>query len=185
MRDLSRLVRSPGRYNDLVELNRTYPPLAEIALDTRVRNGRPRRWAFPELSQALRGSAPIVAHGRPYTTDFVAWFDDISHTGAYDALASFSRSHNHFNAFTLQLPPGVSCPPPLRVAGGCILANIPGLGNTANLRGETFRQLTRTEQYKRCPGAAEEVAPDRSNLLSEEEQKELDCLEAHRGTGAR
>ena len=46
--------------------------------------------------------APIVAHGRPYTTDFVGWMDDFSHTGAYDALGSFSRAQIYFNAFTVQ-----------------------------------------------------------------------------------
>ena len=60
-----------------------------------------RRGAFPEMSQALTDSAPIVAHGRPYTTDLFGWFDDFSHTGAYDALGSFCRVQTYFNAFTV------------------------------------------------------------------------------------
>ena len=109
VRDLSLVIRRPGASNDLIELNRTYPVLTEIALDTRERivdaGGRPvnvgrRRGAFPEATEAFRNSAPIVAHGRPYTVDLFGWFDDFSHTGAYDALGSFSRVQTYFNAFT-------------------------------------------------------------------------------------
>ena len=174
VRDLSRIVRRPGRDNDLVELNRTYPRLAEIALDTRERTvdagGRPvnvgeRRGAFPEATQAFRESAPIIAHGRPYTVDLFGWFDDFSHTGAYDALGSFSRVQTYFNAFTLS--PTIPTPIPLAE------------------RAESFRTLSNIEQYKRCPGASEEPAPDRSNVWSEEEQRELDCRESDRATGPR
>ena len=38
IRDLSRLTGSPGPGNDLLELNRTYPPLADIAVDTERRS---------------------------------------------------------------------------------------------------------------------------------------------------
>ena len=100
IRDLARLTGSPGPGNDLLELNRTYPPLANIAVDTeqradRLRHGprgpRAQRGSFPEAAEAFRDSAPIVAQGRPYTPDFVSWFDDSSDR-AYDALGSFSRS---------------------------------------------------------------------------------------------
>jgi phospholipid/cholesterol/gamma-HCH transport system substrate-binding protein len=185
VRDLSRTIRRPGELNDLVELNRTYPALAQIALETRVRNGERRRGAFPELTEALRKSAPTIAHGRPYAVDFLGWFDDFSHTGAGDAVGSFSRSQTYFNAFTPQLPPGVPCPSAARIGGGCLLADLSeSLGfDTSNLRGEVFKTFARTEQFKRCPGAAEEAAPDGSNVFSEEEQKELDCREEDRATG--
>jgi phospholipid/cholesterol/gamma-HCH transport system substrate-binding protein len=173
VRDTSALVRSRGAGNDVTELNRTYPPLADIALATRAREidfgtgPRPvgeRRGAFAELSQALRDSAPIVAHGRPYTPDLFGWFDDFSHTGAYDALGSFSRVQTYFNAFTVSEGlPGRLLPLPDRAAA--------------------FREIAKLRQTKRCPGASEEAAADGSNVWSEEEQKELDCREADRATG--
>lgn len=192
VRNLRRVVRNPRAPGDLLRLNRTYPPLAEIALDTRRRRmdygtgaidvGR-RPGAFPEVSRALRRSAPIVAHGRPYTPDLIGWFDDFSHTGAYDALGSFSRSQIYFNQFTVNdqgLPEKLiaencgALPPPLN--------SLPCAGIS---RETAFRRLANLHQNKRCPGGAEVVASDRSNVWSEEAQRELDCVEAHRATGNR
>ena len=50
-------------------------------------------------------------------------------------------------------------------------------------RADAFREIAKLRQVKRCPGASEEAAPDGSNVWSEAEQKELDCIEAHRATG--
>jgi len=175
VRDLSAIIRSPGDNNDLVELGRTYPPLARIALETERRSidyGTGRRdvgvtrGAFPELARALAGSTPIIAHGRPYTPDFVGWMDDFSHTGGYDANGSFSRTQTLLNAFS----PSDS--------SGALGALIP-----LPDRADVLKNFTRTQQVKRCPGASEEPAPDRSNVWSQEEQRELDCVEAHRATG--
>ncbi len=174
VRDMSALIRAPPAANDLTELNRTYPRLRDIALTKRDRkidfgtgpaDVGERRGAFPELVQALTDSAPVIAHGRPYTTDLFGWFDDFSHTGAYDALGSFSRVQTYFNAFT------VSEGLPER------LLPLPD-------RADAFRQIAKLRQVKRCPGASEEAAPDGSNVWSEEEQKQLDCVDAHRATGA-
>lgn len=104
LRDLSQIVRQPGADNDLVELNRTFPPLARVALDSTRRNGKRRKGAFPEASRALRSGAPLMAFARPYTPDLVGWFDDFSHTGSYDALGGFSRSQIYFNLFNQGLP---------------------------------------------------------------------------------
>jgi len=41
----------------------------------------------------------------------------------------------------------------------------------------------RQDQYKRCPGASAARAEDGSNVLSPQEQEELDCVEAHRAVG--
>jgi len=38
----------------------------------------------------------------------------------------------------------------------------------------------KTGQYRRCPGAADVVLPDRSNLLSPAQQQQLACTESHR-----
>ena len=174
VRDMSALVRSRGRANDVTELNRTYPGLKDIALTKRPREidfgtgpvdiGE-RRGAFPELTQALTDSAPIIAHGRPYTVDLFGWFDDFSHTGAYDALGSFSRVQTYFNAFTVS-------------------EGLPDRLLPLPERGDAFKQIAKLRQVKRCPGASEEPAADGSNVWSEEEQKELDCVDAHRATGA-
>jgi phospholipid/cholesterol/gamma-HCH transport system substrate-binding protein len=172
VRDLRRVLGRRGEDNDLLELNRTYPPLEDIALRTRERQidfgTGPRdvgetRGAFPELVDALEVSTPIVAHGRPYTPDLLGWFDDFSHTGAFDALGNFSRVQTYFNAFT---------------ATDGVLNLIP----PAN-RGQAFAEIARTGQVKRCPGASEEAADDGSNVFSEEEQRELDCVDDHRATG--
>jgi phospholipid/cholesterol/gamma-HCH transport system substrate-binding protein len=175
VRDLSAIVRSPGPDNDLLELNRTYPALADITLETRNRTidfgtgarsvGR-TEGAFPELARALAGSTPIVAHGRPYTPDFVGWMDDFSHTGGYDANGSFSRTQTLLNAFS---PSDGS---------GAVSALLPLVD-----RNDVLKNFTRNQQVKRCPGASEEPAPDRSNVFSEDERRELDCLEEHRATG--
>jgi phospholipid/cholesterol/gamma-HCH transport system substrate-binding protein len=167
IRDLSRLTGSPGPGNDLLELNRTYPPLADIAVDTERRRinfgtgavdlGR-KRGSFPEAAEAFRDSAPIIAKGRPYTPDFLGWMDDFSQTGAYDALGSFSRSQTYFNLFTVS-------------DGGLI---------PRENQGEAFKRLANIYQHKRCPGAAEAPAPDGSNVWSEEEQEKFDCLESDR-----
>ena len=66
------------------------------------------RGAFPELTDALKGSTPILAHSRPYTPDFVGWMDDFSHTGAYDALGSFSKAQTLLQRV---LASRTACPP--------------------------------------------------------------------------
>jgi phospholipid/cholesterol/gamma-HCH transport system substrate-binding protein len=96
-RDLSRTIRRRGATNDLIELIKSFPPLARVAMDTRSINGARRRGAFPETTDALRAAAPTIAFGRPYTPDFVGWMDDFSTTGAYDALGGFSRAWINFS----------------------------------------------------------------------------------------
>jgi phospholipid/cholesterol/gamma-HCH transport system substrate-binding protein len=164
-RDLARAIRGPPAGQGLLELGRTYPPLEDVALRRRERNGAERDGAFPELSRALRDSAPILAHGRPYTPDFVGWMDDFSHTGAYDALGSFSRVQIYLNAFS--------------VSNGVPVGSLVPLPDRAPL----FKSIAKLKQVKRCPGASEEAAPDGSNVFSAEEQRELDCRESDRATG--
>ncbi len=171
IRDLNDIVLKRGRSNDLYDLVRTFPPLSQAALDTRNRRvdagGGPRdvgrvRGAFPETADALDASTPIIAHGRPYTPDLFGWFDDFSNTGGYDALAGWSRSQIVFNALNL-VGPNPVIPLTERLA--------------------TFGNTARINQYKRCPGASEEAAPDGSNVFSAAEQQRLDCREEDRATG--
>ncbi|HEY0630840.1 MAG TPA: MlaD family protein [Thermoleophilaceae bacterium] len=168
VRDLSRIVFQPGPNNDLNDLQHTFPPLRSAALDTKRRsidfgtgpvNVGTVRGSFPETSQALRDSAPIIAFGRPYTVDFDGWADDFSTTGSYDALGGFSRTINVFNAFD--------------TSGFVPLTD--RLANNQN--------TVRTNQFKRCPGASEEPAPDGSNVFSASEQAALQCVDSARATG--
>ena len=48
---------------------------------------------------------------------------------------------------------------------------------------ETLTGPAKRNQFKRCPGSAEERASDGSNVLSAEEQERLDCRESARATG--
>jgi phospholipid/cholesterol/gamma-HCH transport system substrate-binding protein len=169
VRDLSRIVYQPGPDNDLNDLQHTFPALKAAALDTQNRSidfgtgakdvGNVKG-SFPETTRALIDSAPIIGFGRPYTVDFAGWGDDFSTTGSYDATGGFSRAFTVFNAFD--------------EAGAVPLTD----------RLSNFQNTVRTGQYKRCPGASEEPAPDGSNVYSASEMKALDCLEKDRAVGA-
>ena len=157
VRDLSTIVRRRGRDNDLVDLTRTFSPLAEVAVETKERNGEQREGAFPETARATRDSAPIIGFGRPYTPELFGWFDDFSTPGVYDALGGVLRFQVVVNAFSPQ-------------------------GNPISLldRENTFRDLFDLNEYRRCPGGSEARAPDNSNVLSEEQQERLECDEEDR-----
>ncbi|HEX6457953.1 MAG TPA: MlaD family protein [Thermoleophilaceae bacterium] len=176
---LNTVIRRPGQNNDLVELIQTLTPLAHIAVDTAQRNGAQRQGAFPESTQALKGSAPIIAFGRPYTPDLFGWFDDFSTTGDYDALGQISRTQVIFNSTSADssgingLP---SLPGLLQVGNG-------GKPFPVDLQQKLLAGVNRSGQYNRCPGAGDVVAPDKSNVLSPDEQKALSCSEADRGAG--
>jgi phospholipid/cholesterol/gamma-HCH transport system substrate-binding protein len=58
IRDLSRTIASPGPHNDLIELVKSFPPLARVAMDEQNINGAERRGAFPETTDALRAAGP-------------------------------------------------------------------------------------------------------------------------------
>jgi len=101
VKDLSLTIRRSGRANDLINLMQTFPPLARIATETRGRSYAPggkkydvgeTRGAFPESVEALRGGAKEFSFARPYTTDFLGWFDDFSTTGGgFGALGATAR----------------------------------------------------------------------------------------------
>ena len=101
VRDLSITIRKPGGSNDLINLLHSFPPLAEIATATKQRDYTPggrtfdvgeTRGAFQESVDALKGGAGEIGFARPYTTDFLGWFDDFSTTGGgFDALGATAR----------------------------------------------------------------------------------------------
>jgi phospholipid/cholesterol/gamma-HCH transport system substrate-binding protein len=170
IRDLSNVLLRKGADNDLLNLQSTFPALASTALDTKQRNpdfgSGPQSvgsvsGAFPATIEGLNEAAPIIAHGRPYTPELIGWFDDFSTSGPYDAAGGFSRAQIVFNLFNFSSGLPLQ---PQQVAD--------------------FDQFGRIHQFKRCPGASEEPAPDGSNVFSAAEQQALDCKEEDRAVGA-
>jgi hypothetical protein len=139
---------------------RSFPPVAREAVERRERNGKQRDGAFPAATKALEDATPLEAHGLPYTTDLVGWLDDYATTGVYDALGAIARSQTYVNAFSVT--GGTPTYIPLAERGADLLAG------------------TKTGQNRRCPGAAEMPARDGSNVISEAEQRALDCRDADR-----
>lgn len=135
LRDLSRLVRSSGADNDLIELTKAAVPLNAIATTTARRNGKDREGAFPATVSALDVATPELAYARPYAPELTGWFDDFSHSGIYDALGGASRAAVHVNAFTL--------------VGGQLQPIPP------ELRQQAFQAGAQTRQLNRCPGSME------------------------------
>ena len=142
IKDLAAIVARRGPDNDLVELNRAIPPLRDIAVGPVRRNGKEREGALPASAEALAQATPRVAFARPYSVDFTGWFDDFSHTGVFDALGGFSRVGQYVNAFTFKN----ATLEPLAPA----------------LRGQQLKDLLKTGQTDRCPGASERNPGDGS-----------------------
>jgi phospholipid/cholesterol/gamma-HCH transport system substrate-binding protein len=173
VRDLARVVLQPGKNNDLFDLEESFPALASAALDTKKRSvnfgtktvsvGKVKG-AFPETSKALKGAAPTIAFGRPYTPELFGWFDDFSTTGPVDAEGGFSRVYTILNLFDLSNP--------------ALPAFIP-----LAERGAALTKIARYGQFRRCPGAAEQIASDKSNVPSAQQKNQLDCTESGRATG--
>jgi phospholipid/cholesterol/gamma-HCH transport system substrate-binding protein len=109
VRDLSLTIRRRGRANDLINLLHSFPPLAEIATATKQRTYAPgghdvdvgeTRGAFQESVDALKGGTSEIAFARPYTNDFLGWFDDFSTTGGgFDALGATARGFVTMSSF--------------------------------------------------------------------------------------
>jgi phospholipid/cholesterol/gamma-HCH transport system substrate-binding protein len=182
---LNTVIARSGADNDLIDLTKTLTPLAHIAVDTAQRDGASRVGSFPESTKALTNASPVIAQGRPYTPDLFGWFDDFSTTGGYDALGSISRTQTSFNALSPDLGGALSLPGGITV-GPNTLINITQPGQTplpTQTAGELFQALTKTSQFRRCPGGGDVVAPDRSNVLSPSQQQALGCTEADRAAG--
>jgi phospholipid/cholesterol/gamma-HCH transport system substrate-binding protein len=91
VRDLSNLVRRPGRYNDLTELTALGQPLAGATVRPINANGKRRLGAFPQSTIALNDSTPELATARPYAVDLTGWFEGYTHPGTIDANGGSSR----------------------------------------------------------------------------------------------
>ena len=149
-----------------VELQQTYPPLEEMALDRAPPQRRPtaaaRSPSCRRRCARARRSSPTA--GRTPPTSF-GWFDDFSHTGAYDALGSFSRVQTYFNAFTVQNGVPDEPDPAGRPRERCS-ARWPGCASSSAARA--------------APRCRRPTAPTCS---APSEQRELDCRESDRATG--
>jgi phospholipid/cholesterol/gamma-HCH transport system substrate-binding protein len=140
--DLSRLLKAPGRGNDLLDLTNGQAPLRDVAVRDVKENGKDRPGAFPASTEALKGATPEVAFLRPYTVDLLGWFDDFSHSGTYDALGAASRVGIHASAFSLI--DGQLMPVPI------------------GLRDKAFQVTAETDQRNRCPGGGDFRSDDGS-----------------------
>ena len=159
VRDLSLTISRAGGSNDAIELINAFPPLQNIATETKERTYAPggrrvsvgeTQGALPETAEAFDNAGPTISLLRPYTTDFLGWFDDFSTTGGgFDALGAYARGQLSFSESVNCTLPGTPCP-------------------------------VKFNQYRRCPGASEAPADDGSNVLSEDERARLECEEDHR-----
>src|SRR3954454_3662119 len=66
LRDLSALIQSPGKGNDLVELTKSSVPVRDIGVGPVQRNGESRPGALPASTDALKQSIDEVSYARPY-----------------------------------------------------------------------------------------------------------------------
>lgn len=210
VRNLDAVIQRRGPDNDLVEATKSFVPLENIALQRqertvapggrkfKVNNGNPVDGAFPETAKALNDTTPIIAFGRPYTPALFGWFDDFSTpTAGTDALSGTSRAHTYLNATTLAggVPLnlsnlGLNFGPlnpiinpilgPVFAAAGLVPAGSQLVPNRADI---LSAGVLENRQFHRCPGSADPVAPDKSNLLSPAEQKEQHCNEDDRSVG--
>lgn len=171
--DLSRIAFQPGPDNDLYNLENSFPPVAQAALDKQNRSidfgGGSKsvgnvEGAFKTMVPALTNSTPIIAFGRPYTPELMGWFDDFSATGVIDAGGGIVRA---FTAFNVLSPTGA-----------------PSIIPLPDRLGNLQRGGARIKQYKRCPGGGDVRAADGSNVFSADQQKAMDCTESARAAGA-
>jgi phospholipid/cholesterol/gamma-HCH transport system substrate-binding protein len=151
VRDLSVTINRAGKSNDLIDLLNSFPKLADIAVETKRRTASPGGKAIDV--GVTKGSLPES------TEAFKASAPSISIGRPYTPdffgwFDDFSTTGAGFDA----------------------------LGAMA--RGHLVYQetlgFTSKGHYKRCPGSAEPAAPDKSNVLSQEEQDRLHCDEKDR-----
>jgi hypothetical protein len=153
VRDLRVALRRPGRGNDLTELMAAVPALADVAVDTERRSVAPggRRVDVGRVP----GAFPQAVRGLRAATGPIAF--GRAHTVDFLGwLDDFSTTGGFFDA----------------------------LGGTTRVQISFAENITgappKRDQFHRCPGGADIVAPDRSNLLSPEEQQRLGCREEDR-----
>lgn len=165
LRDLDGLISRRGADNDLVELTRRLPALAEVAVGSgspdcgdgsvsqleRPADGDFTQGAFGEAVCASRNSLAQLAFLRPYSQELIGWFDDFSTSGTLDANGGIGRIAGTFNAFSVAATNGIpellSPIDPIDLYSGTAGGEVPiiDIGNT-----------------ERCPGSLERDAGDGS-----------------------
>ena len=132
IRDLRRAISRRGPNNDLVDLTRKAPRLAQVA-----------RPALRNTTAAIRQSLPVLDFSRPYLPELTGWFRDFGQAGAnYDANGHFGRIQPLFNNFQFRDDP----------AGGMLFPQDP----------DNRLDGVETGNLRRCPGAASQRAADES-----------------------
>ena len=156
VRDLRVTIRRKGRSNDLIELMKSIPPLKRTALDTAPRSVAPggRKVGVGRKRGAFPEIIEALKKGTPEIALARPYATDF--IGWFD---DFSTTGAGFDALGA-------------LARGQIKF-------TEHLGGGPVK----SGQFKRCPGSAEEAAPDGSNVLSAAEQERLQCEERDRATG--
>jgi phospholipid/cholesterol/gamma-HCH transport system substrate-binding protein len=130
--DLRRAITRRGEDNDLLDLTRKAPRLAEVASP-----------ALRNTTTALRKSTPVLDFIRPYAPDLTGWFRDFGQVAAnYDANGHFARIQPLFNLFSFTESP----------EGGLLTPQDPN-NRLAGLE---------TGVLRRCPGGASQPAADGS-----------------------
>lgn len=172
IRDLSGIVRRPGRANDLIELTRLQVPLAKIAVGSgapdcgadpmadfdSAADGKFKQGALGESTCALTNSLPQISHLRAYTPELLGWFDGFSTSGAVDASGGFGRIAATFNAFSFSDSGFVNL---LDLLTG----NSLDIGGA--LEGVTSIAGFETGNHARCPGSNERDPGDGSTPFTD------------------
>jgi phospholipid/cholesterol/gamma-HCH transport system substrate-binding protein len=131
--DLRFLIKKAGPGNDLIDLTKKQPLLAQRA-----------SVAFPRSIKALQKSQPVIEYIRPYSPDFAGWLTKFGQSASnYDAHGHFARIQPMFNPFSLTSTP--------------LLGQV--LTPTQNA---TRLEGLETTQSFRCPGGATQPPPDGS-----------------------
>ena len=156
--DLRVAIRRPGRDNDLIDIQKLNPKLAERAIGT----GFPRcgpgpedaadlqvpadddftQGSFGESICSLSNGLNQLAFFRSYTPELVGWFDGFSHSGYADAFGGVGRVGLTLNTYSASLP---------GVFG--VLTPLVGEATKDTPAGQ-ISALT-TGNTRRCPGSAE------------------------------
>ncbi len=132
IRDLRRAITRRGPNNDLNDLMRKAPRLAQVAGPS-LRN----------TTAAIRESLPVLDFARPYLPELTGWFRDFGQVGAgYDANGHFGRIQPLFNTFQFRDDP----------AGGTLVPQDP----------DNRMEGVQSGMIRRCPGAASQPPADGS-----------------------
>jgi phospholipid/cholesterol/gamma-HCH transport system substrate-binding protein len=100
IRDLRVLIRTPGANNDLIDLTRKLPRLAQLT-----------GTVFPRAIQTMDRSADFVDTLRQYTPDLAGWFTKFGQAAAaYDANGHYARIQPMFSPFSVNDVTGLLSP---------------------------------------------------------------------------